>query len=124
MGIDGTTSNQSLTSELPLPDAYRVLNDQRIDIDRRIEILAPDDPARDVLWQELESVLASVHALLGNLTQSPATQLSDLRAKAAVLAHLLRFGTDGGGPEITDNEKSALALSLSDDIAHWPAEPP
>jgi hypothetical protein len=116
METDGTAANQGLSEEPSLPDLYRALNNRRVDIDRRMAVLPPDDPARDVLWQDLEHVLADLRKVVGRLTNTPATQLSEMRAKANVLATLLRSGGDGGGPVIPENERLALTLSLIDDI--------
>ena len=122
METDGTASNQGLNAEMSLPDGYRILNNQRIDIDRRMTMLAPDDPARDILWQDLEPVLARMRETVGRLAKSPATQMLEIRAKANVLAMLLRSGDDGAGPVIPEDERSALALSLVEDIAQLPGE--
>ena len=117
MGIDEHASGQGISAELPLAEAYRLLDDKRIDIDRHMASLAPQDPARDILWQELEPILLKLREVVTSLAKSKATQLPDLRAKANVLAALLRAGEPGGGPVIPENEKSALALSLTEDIA-------
>lgn len=122
METDGTASNQGLNAEMSLPDGYRILNNQRIDIDRRMTMLAPDDPARDILWQDLEPVLTRMRETVGRLAKSPATQMLEIRAKANVLAMLLRSGDDGAGPVISEDERSALALSLVEDIAQLSGE--
>jgi hypothetical protein len=121
MGIDGTTSNNSVSGALLLSDTYRTLNGQRINIDRRIAALAPDDPTRGILWQELESLLTKLHEIVNDLARSPATHLLELQAKADVLATLLRPGETGGGPVISEDERAALALSLTDDMAQFSA---
>ncbi|MDR3533126.1 MAG: hypothetical protein P4L90_21520 [Rhodopila sp.] len=117
METDGAATDHGTPLELPLWDAYRALNDQRIDIDRRMTALPPDDPGRDILWQGLEPVLANLRDVVGQLARTPATQIPELRAKAAVLATLLRSDDPDGGPVIPEPERSALALSLTDDIA-------
>ena len=117
METDGTASDQSLNVEMSLPDGYRILNNQRIDIDRRMMMLAPNDPARDILWQDLERVLVKLRETVGRLAKSPATRLPEIRAKADVLATLLRSGDDSAGPVIPEDERSGLALSLVEDIA-------
>lgn len=117
MGIDKHASDLGTPIELPFAEAYRLLDDKRIDIDRHIASLSLQDPARDILWQELELLLTKMRDVVMNLAKSQATQLSDLRAKAKVLAALLRAGEPGGGPLIPEHERSALALSLTEDIA-------
>src|ERR1700709_2255956 len=84
-------------------------------------ILPPDDPARDVLWQDLESVLARLRDIVGDLAGSPAAHLSELRDKADVLANLLRSDGTGSGPVIPDKGRIALALSLTDDVVQLSA---
>jgi hypothetical protein len=93
-----------------------VLDGRRIDLDRHITSLAEDDPARDILWQELEAVLAQFGQVVNALAKSHATRLPEIRAKADMLAALLR-STDHSGPIISDDERSELALSLTEDIA-------
>ena len=116
MGIDGTASNNSFSNGLPLLEVYRALDNQRIDIDRHINSLAPDDPARDPLWIELDQVLAELRQVIGQLARAPAPHLPELQAKAAVLATLLRPEDNGHGDIIPEADKLALALSLADDI--------
>jgi hypothetical protein len=120
MGIRGLDSSTGVPGGLPLAEAYRLLDARRIDIDRRITSLTPDDRAREELWQELESVLEKLREVVSKLAKSPATDLLDLRAKATILASLLRPGDDGANPIIPEPERVALALSLTDDIAHLP----
>jgi hypothetical protein len=122
MGISGTVSNRGISEPLALPDAYRALNERRRDIDRRITALESDDPARAVLWQELETVLGELRAVVDNLAKSPAADLSELRDKAGVLASLLRAGRTGEGPTFPEDDHVALALSLTDDVARLSAE--
>jgi len=116
MEPDGPVSGQEVPAEVPLPDTYRALNAQRAGMDRSIATLAPDDPARDALWQDLERVLQNLDGVVARLAQSPAAQLSDLRAKADVLATLLQAGDAGQGPVVSDDARSALTLSLIGDI--------
>jgi hypothetical protein len=89
------------------------------DIDRRITALPPDDPALDILWQELEAALSSQREVVSSLTNTRATDVAQLRAKAAVLAALLRSGDAGGYPVVPERTVMALALSLTDDFAGW-----
>jgi hypothetical protein len=121
MANNGTACGHGVSRALALPDTYTALNAQRIDIDQRIIALAADDPARNVLWQELEVVLARLREVVRDLAGSPATQFSELRAKASVLATLLRPDEAGGGPIIPDDERAALALSLTDDVVRLSA---
>jgi hypothetical protein len=117
MGIDGKASDTGMPAGLPLAEVYRLLDDQRLLIDQRLAALPPDDLARDAAWLELEQVLNKLRAVVRELTRSRASHLAELRAKAAILAQLLQPEQADGGPPIPDNEKSALALSITDDIA-------
>lgn len=117
MGVDGKAADTGMPQGLPLADVYRLLDVKRLDIDQRLTALPPDDPARDAVWLELEPVLTELREVVRELTQSRATRLTELRAKAAILAQLLRPEQAGGGPPIPDGDKSALALSITDDIA-------
>jgi hypothetical protein len=99
-----------------LSDSYHALNAQRVTIDRRFAILAPDDPTRDALWQEVGSVLVNLGKIVSQLAECPPAHLSELGKKADVLASLLRPGEDGG-PIVSDDQKEALALSLAGDLA-------
>ena len=76
-----------------------------------------------VLWQELELVLAELREVVGQLVKTPATEVPDLRAKAAVLATLLRHNEDTSGPVIPEDDISALALSLTADIGGLSGSP-
>ena len=117
MGINATASGRGAAGASLLPEAYRILNKQRIDIDQRITALPPDDPARIILWQELESLLVRLRQVVSDLAKSPATHLLEMQAKAAVLATLLQPDETDGGPILPEEEKSALALSLTDDVS-------
>ncbi|HBK08805.1 MAG TPA: hypothetical protein DDZ81_23610 [Acetobacteraceae bacterium] len=102
---------------LPLPEAFRLLNDQRTDLDRRLASIPAGDPVREVLWLELEPVLTKMREVVSNLAKSPATCLPEVQAKAAVLASLIRPEQEDGGAIMPEMEKFALTLSLTDDIA-------
>jgi hypothetical protein len=117
MGIEGIVLGEGVPGGIQLAEAFRLLDEQRLDLDRRMATLAPDDPARDDSWQALETVLAELREVVINLAKSPAVDLLELRAKAGVLATLLRSEVDGGGQIFTDAERAALALSITDDIA-------
>jgi hypothetical protein len=96
---------------------YHRLDARRADIDECIVELPPDDPRRDVLWDELESVLGSVRKVLMSMTTTPANHTSDLSAKAATLGALLRSADAGCGPIVPQHLITAFALSVTDDIA-------
>jgi hypothetical protein len=117
MEMDGTAWSTGLPAELPLPEAFHRLNNRRIDLDRRLTALSPGHPGRDLLWLELEPILAEIRVVVADLAKSSALQMSDVRAKAAVLATLTHPGENGGDAIISDDEKSTLTLSLTDDIA-------
>jgi hypothetical protein len=89
--------------------------------DQRFRALPPDDPGRDDLWLELENALAKMQDLVRRLANTPASNLTELRGKAAVLATLLRSVEEaGGGPIVQDHSSKALALSVTHDIARLP----
>jgi hypothetical protein len=116
MGLNRAVLSPSLI------ESYRALNDRRTDIDRRMILLGPNDPARESLWQALESVLVELRHVVYLLAQSPADHLPQLVVKAEVLATLFRHGDPGGGgPLIPEEERSALLLSVTDDIARLAA---
>jgi hypothetical protein len=117
MGKDGTRLDQGSAGGIPLAEAFHVLDRLRIDIDRRLVNMVPEDPARPELWQELEEVLQGLHQTVRDLADAPAVDLADLQAKAAILATLLRSEIGGGGQVIADAERTALAVSITDDIA-------
>jgi hypothetical protein len=117
MGIHGPDSSGGVPEGLPLAEVFSLLDARRADIDRRITSLPPDDLAREELWQELESVLEKLREVVSKLAKSAAAGLPELRAKATILALLLRPGYDGAGPTIPEPERVALALSLTEDVA-------
>jgi hypothetical protein len=117
MGIYGTGSSTGVPERLPLAEAFSLLDARRMDIDRRMTSLPPDDLAQEELWQQLESVLEKLREIVGKLAQSTATDLRELQAKATILALLLRAGQDGARPIIPEAQRVALALSLTEDIA-------
>jgi hypothetical protein len=120
MAIDGSASANGLSVGLALDEAYRALNNRRIEFDRRITSLPPDDPAREALWQSLQPVMDELRQVVADLTGSPAAELSGLRAKAVILAGLLQAEDNGRDPIIPESERNALALSLANDIARFP----
>jgi hypothetical protein len=115
MGIHGPDSSGDVPEGLPLAEVFSLLDARRADIDRRMNSLPPDE-----LWQELESVLEKLREVVSKLAKSAAADLPELRAKAAILALLLRPGHDGSGPSIPEPERVALALSLTEDVARLP----
>jgi hypothetical protein len=120
MAIDGNASVSGQSVGLSLDEAYRALNNRRIELDGRITSLPPDDPAREALWQSLQPVMDELRQVVADLTGSPAADLSLLRAKAAILAGLLQAEDNGRDPIIPESERNALALSLANDIACFP----
>jgi hypothetical protein len=104
----------------PLDKAYRALNNRRMEIDRGMTGLPPDDSCRDELWKTLQPVMDELRKVVIGLTNSQPADLSELQAKAAILAALLRAEDDGGGPIIPEAERVALALSLTNDVARLP----
>jgi hypothetical protein len=120
MAIDGSVSFSGLAAGLSLDEAYRALNNRRIELDRRIASLPPDDPAREELWQSLQPVMDELRQVVAGLAGSPAADLPGLQAKAAILAGLLKAEDNGHDPIIPGSERNALALSLTNDIARFP----
>jgi hypothetical protein len=119
MGIGRITLGSSISVGLPLDEPYRALNQQRIEIDRSIANLPPGDPAHEDLWQSLQAVMEQLREAVSNLAASQAADLAGIQAKAAILAELLGADEDGAGPIIPDAERTALALSLTQDIARF-----
>jgi hypothetical protein len=117
MGTDKTGLAGGLAGSTPLTEAFHVLNRRRIDIDRHLTGLAPEDAARHEGWLELEGVLKGLHQAVRDLANTPAVNLADLKTKASILATLLRSEIDGGGQVIAEAEKITLVLSVTDDIA-------
>jgi hypothetical protein len=115
----GSNSAPKTPDVIALCAAHSQWNHMLSDIDRRIMALSPDDSARDILWQELEAALSSQREVVSLLTNTRATDVAQLRAKAAVLAALLRSGDAAGNPVVPERTVMALALSLTDDFAGW-----
>ena len=109
-------SSESSTDVLQLCDVYRQLNDRRLDIDQRIMALPPDDPGRDTLWHDLETNLTELREVISQLAMAPAADVAQVRAKATVLATLLRSRDPDGKVVTPDDNSAALALALADDV--------
>jgi hypothetical protein len=109
-------SSESSTDVLQLCDMYRQSNDRRLDIDQRIMALPPHDPGRDTLWHDLETNLAELRDVISQLAMAPSTDTTQVRAKATVLATLLRSRDPDGNTVIPDDKSAALALALADDV--------
>src|SRR4051812_30216427 len=90
MGTDRTAPDGGVASGVPLAEAFRLLDEQRMDIDHRLAGLTPGDPVRHTLWEGLDTVLTGLREVVGDLAKSPAADLGELRAKSAVLAKVLR----------------------------------
>lgn len=99
--------------------ACHQLNSQQTNLDRRIIGLCADDPSVDIFWQELVNVLTNLRNTVGRLVEVSASQLTEVRSKADVLATLILLaGADC--PVISDDQIRALALSLANDITGLP----
>jgi hypothetical protein len=98
-----------------LCESFWRLNHARAHLDRRLIAMPDDDQGRDLLWQELESILTRISALVAHLATVDSIQLRDSGAKASVLARLLRTGEIN--PPAPAAETVALALSLADEVA-------
>ena len=110
-----STSKYS-TDVLQLCEMYCQLNDRRLEIDQRIMALLSSDPSRDMLWRELETNLATLSNVISQLAMAPAADVAQVRAKAAVLATLLRSQDPDGNAVIPDDKSAALARALADDV--------
>jgi hypothetical protein len=99
--------------------ACHQLNSQQIILDRRIMGLPADDPSADIFWQELANILTNLRNTVGRLLQISASQLTDVRSKADVLATLI-LSTGADCPIISDDQIRVLALSLADDVIGLP----
>ena len=116
-GCLGVSAKNGLTFEL----VERMLNDQRMDLDRRMAVLQLGaDIGCDALWQELEDVLEELEDAAKQLAQVSATRLTEVRAKAEILAMLMRSDDVGDGPVIPYDKTRELALSLTDDLGGLP----
>ena len=99
-----------------LRSSCRRLNDQRIDLDRRIAVQRlEEDFGCYAVWQERQDVLEDLGAAAERLARVSATRLTEVRAKAEVLALLMR--PNGGEPIVPQDKTRALTLSLTDDLA-------
>jgi len=91
---------------------YRNLDHRRKQIDKQMMTQVEEEGARAQLWAELEATLTQLHNITDRLTRLPAARLSELRAKAAVVAALM----NGTGPVVAEGERTGLALSLANDM--------
>jgi len=106
--------DENVSQIIRLCDAYRALNDVRIDLDGCLMKLPEDDDRRDILWDELEAVLKQLSDLARELAATSLTQPFVLRAKGAVLALMLR--AKDSDLSVIVPEATALALSLADGV--------
>jgi hypothetical protein len=120
MDINLADTNLNAAGVVQLCEAYRALNALRIGLDLRIMGLPPDADGREELWAELEAHLARMSDIAGRLTMARATRMTQLRAKAGILATLLRDSDTGGNDIMPERKMMDLALSLADDIADFP----
>jgi hypothetical protein len=145
MERDKTGLANGLAGGIPLAEAFHVPGRRRIDLDRRLANLTPEDPARSEVWQELEEMPEALHEVVRELASMPAVNRAELQAvfvlshasrapafagtssersaqrdharKAAILVTLRRSEVGGGGQVIADPKRIALAVSITDDIA-------
>jgi hypothetical protein len=116
MGLDNNSiSTQTGSDVVRQYEDFQRLNLVRRDLDHSLTALPDDDEGRDALWQELESVLAQISGLVRQLAATFSPQPADLRAKASVLATLLRIGEIN--PPALAPETVALAISLADEVS-------
>jgi hypothetical protein len=120
MTNDKAAAKCGIPKVLVLCALCRNLEAKRLGLDVRIAGMAPEDVSRDVLWQELETMLTELRDAVGRLALAPASQLAEARAKAEVLAIVLRSGEPGDDPILPEDKIRALALSLAEDVAGLP----
>lgn len=90
-----------------LAGRYRVLLRKQTDLDRRIIALPSDDiDDKDLLMEELGSVVEDLHATVRQMSQVRAADVAALRSKAAIII----------GIGERDDDLVALALSLAYDV--------
>jgi hypothetical protein len=116
MGYSGAEPDPDDPQVMPLCDAWQRLSVARGDLDQRIARLPPDAPERDELWDDLQTVMASLHDTLERLALAPSADLAELRRKSAVLSQLVQ----SGDATALGSALTALTLSLTDDIARLP----
>lgn len=93
-----------------LASDYLVLNAKRQDLDRRINALPNDDiTGKDVLMDEMATVLNDLGNVALQLTAAEATNVEEMRAKATVVIDLRDF-------ETMAESAAALGVSLAKDM--------
>jgi hypothetical protein len=120
MTTDDNTGQSGPPELVAVCSACRRLNDQRINLDRRITMLPADDHRGDRAWLELEDVLEQLEDAAERLVGVSATELMQVRAKAEVLAILMRSDEADGESIVPVDKTRALTLSLVDDLAGLP----
>jgi hypothetical protein len=117
--VDGMSMNgKHIKLELDAMDVtqlchvYRNLDQRRKQIDEQMMTQVEEAGAREQLWSELETTLAQLDDITDRLTRLPAARLSELRAKATVVAALM----NGTGPDVAEGQRTGLALSLANDM--------
>ena len=109
---------QGTSAILMLCEKFRDLNNRRSELDDRVT--AATNASRDEHWLELEAALADINELIARVAEAQAADIAELRAKAEVLASLLKSNTSNDGFATEQNLTSKLALSLANDIAVLP----
>jgi hypothetical protein len=93
-----------------LANDYFVLNARRQDLDWRSNALPNDDiTGKDVLMDEMATVLNDLGNVALQLTATEATNVEEMRAKATVVIDLRDFETMAGS-------STALGMSLAKDV--------
>jgi hypothetical protein len=93
---------------------------QRNSLDKAIPLLPADSADRDRMWHNLDEVMTSLTAAIGELAAKPGTGQADLRHKAAVLTTVLRRELAETLPP--GQEVLALCLSLAEDVHRLTSE--
>ena len=111
---DMLTSQEDKRNVVQLCDTYRLLDNQRNQLDQRLVSLTEDDPQRDVVWQELDAVMHRLSGLIACLAATASTQIAELHAKAGITSMVLKEHQ----ADPTSAGATALALSLANEVVH------
>lgn len=83
-------------------------------LDHAMLTVHEDKPEGDALWHDLDAAQGELLVCIQRLAGTAATNAGELKAKAAVLAAMMRMpGADAIAPA---DEVRALALSVAEDV--------
>lgn len=107
------SSGDEAAEVLRLCESYLMLNERRLVLDTEIMAEETDDDERERLWVQLDGVLTESTDVLRHLAGARSSQTAAVRAKASILALVLRSPRT----DHLDAAVAALALSVADDAA-------